>query len=146
MNLKLVRENQQLLASIYDSARSGDWEVLLGLFDPGVVLYESEALPVGGTYRGIDEVGAVLARLSTVLDGGSLEVEYICADEHHAVASLRVRFADGSGETRISEHVTIRDGVAVELRPFYWDTDAVNAAIERADTSESGSNTRWTDD
>jgi ketosteroid isomerase-like protein len=136
VNLRLVQQNQQLLASIYESARVGDWAALLARFDPGVVLHESTALPVGGTYRGIDAVGEVLGTLSMVLDGSSLEVEYVCADEHHAVASLRVRFADGRGETRLSEHITIRDGLAVEIRPFYWDTDAINAAIARANTNK----------
>jgi hypothetical protein len=37
-----------------------------------------------------------------------------------------------AGETRLSEHITIRDGLAVEIRPFYWDTNAVDDAMKRA--------------
>ena len=132
MNTLLVQENRQLLDSMYGAARVDDWVTLLALFHPDVVLHESSALPVGGTYRGMEAVGPVLGRLGAILDGRSLEVEYVCADEHHAVASLRVRFADGSGETRLSEHVTIRDGMVVEIRPFFWDTNAVVDALRRA--------------
>jgi ketosteroid isomerase-like protein len=56
-----------------------------------------------------------------------VEVEYLLADEEHAVAHVHVRLSGGL-QARISEHWTIRDGRVVELRPFYWDPGAITAA------------------
>jgi ketosteroid isomerase-like protein len=134
------RENGKLLRSVYEAARSNDWETLLSRFHPDVVLHETPALRVGGTYRGMAEVGPVLAELGAVLDQSTLQVEYICAGEDHAVASLIVQALDGGGEIRLSEHATIRDGQVTEIRVFYWDTGVVNAALDRPSREEPAAN------
>jgi hypothetical protein len=77
------------------------------------------------------EAGPVLSALGAVLDQSSLQVEYVCAGEHHAVASLIVQSADTRDEIRLSEHMRILDGQVVEIRVFYWRPDLVNAALDR---------------
>jgi ketosteroid isomerase-like protein len=117
----------ELVEGIYASVKREDWDGLLSVFDPDVVMFESEALPYAGTYRGLDEVSAALGAVSQGMDLGSLQVEYVLADEEHAVGHIRVKLSGGI-EVRISEHWTIRDGRVVELRPFYWDPSTITAA------------------
>jgi ketosteroid isomerase-like protein len=117
----------ELVEGIYAAVKRQDWDSLLSAFDPDIVMFESEALPYAGTYRGLDEVSAALATVSQGMDLDSLEVEYVLADEEHAVGHIRVTLSGGL-EVRISEHWTIRDGKVVELRPFYWDPSTITAA------------------
>jgi ketosteroid isomerase-like protein len=131
VNIERVEGNEKILRSIYSAARDNDWEMLLSRFHPDVVLHETPELRVGGTYRGMAEVGPVLGALGAVLDQGSLQIEYICAGEDHAVASLVVQSADTGEEIRLSEHMRIVDGQVVEVRVFYWNPSAVNAAQDR---------------
>ena len=125
---------RELVEGIYAAVKREDWDSVLSVFDPDVVMFESEALPYGGTYRGFDEVSAVLGTVGQGLDLGSLEVEYVLADAEHAVGHFRVKLSGGV-EARISEHWTIRDGKVVELRPFYWNPGTIVDAAASASRS-----------
>ena len=124
--------NHDLLVRLYDAATKSDWATILPMWDNDVVLHEMPGLPYGGTFHGIAPAGEVMANLGAGLVMSTLVVEYILADEERAVAVVRVGLQGGLGEVRISEHWKFRNGKAVEVRPFYWDPEAVTKAIESA--------------
>jgi len=133
--------NHDLLVRLYDAARHSDWATILPMWDDNVVLHEMPGLPYGGTFEGIASAGEVMANLGAGLDMSTLVVEYILADEERAVAMIRVGLHGGLGEIRVSEHWKFRNGKAVEVRPFYWDPEAVTEAVASTklrETTERG--------
>lgn len=127
-----ANRHHALLVRLYDAARVSDWATILPMWDADVVLHEMDALPYGGTFEGIGPAGEVMANLVAGLDMSTLVVEYILADEEHAVAVVRIKLRGGFGEVRISEHWKFKNDKAVEARPFYWDPAAVAKAVEYA--------------
>jgi hypothetical protein len=92
-------------------------------------VHEPEALPHGGTYRGLDELKGMFAKAGPVLDASKLVVDELTADEDRVVALIRIPLRSGGGDAVISEHWRLRDGKAVSLQVFWLDPAIVVATV-----------------
>jgi len=61
-------ENVDLVRSAYRAFRRGDTRAVFGALDPGVEFTQSGEVPWGGRYKGADEVGVFLYRLTSAID------------------------------------------------------------------------------
>ena len=120
--------NKQIIKDAYEAMASGDVRSFVGVLDPGIVVREPDSLPYGGTYRGVQELMGMFAKAGPVLDSSRLAIDTLTADEDRVVAVIRIPLRGGDGEALISEHWTMRDGKAVELNVFWFDTALVPAA------------------
>jgi ketosteroid isomerase-like protein len=119
-------ENKEIVKAAYEGMVSGNPKAFLDALDPEVTLIEPDPLPYGGTYRGHSEVIEFMKGAAPVVDGSKLQVDRLTADEDVVVALLRIG-VHGGGELLLSEHWTMRDGKATELRVFCFDPTAVAA-------------------
>jgi ketosteroid isomerase-like protein len=120
-------QNKQIIQDAYDAMASGDVKAFLGALDPQIEVREPDALPYGGVYRGIAELLGMFAKAGPILDSSRMVVAELIAEGDSVVALLRIPLRDGSGESLISEHWRLRDGKAVELHVFWFDTGLVAA-------------------
>lgn len=129
----LQAENVHTVRSIYDAFACGDVESAASFFSSKIVLHEPESLPYGGTYRGLDEIGAAVNDIAQRLDLSSLRVEKLLGDDEMVVALVRGTWRGDNGtktDVYLSEWFKFAGGKVVEVRAFYWDSAAMNATLE----------------
>ena len=119
--------NKQIVIGAYEAMAAGDVLGFIEVLDAGIEVREPDGLPHGGNYTGLDELRQMFGRAAPVLGVGKLELHELTAEEDRVVALLRVPLRNGEGNALISEHWRLRDGKAVELQAFWFDTGLVAA-------------------
>jgi ketosteroid isomerase-like protein len=107
-----------------------DLDALHELFDPSVRWAVPGSSVLGGTYVGIDEVVGMLGRALQLTDGTyDTELQFVLADDEHAVAAFRERGARGTRELDLDQVLVCRfDGeLIVEVRALPADQSAFDA-------------------
>jgi uncharacterized protein len=120
-----AEENKEVVRGAYDGMANGNPKAFLDALHPEITIHEPDPLPYGGTYRGHAEVMEFMKGAAGVMDVSRFDVEDLVADGDTVVARLTVGL-HGGGETMLSEHWTMRDGQAVELRVFCFDPTVVS--------------------
>jgi ketosteroid isomerase-like protein len=121
-------QNKQIISDAYEAMAAGDVKGFLGVLDETIEVREPDALPYGGTYRGIGELLGMFAKAGPVLDSSKMHVEQLVADDDTVVALLRIPLRSGTGEALLSEHWRLKDGKATHLQVFWFDTRLAAAA------------------
>ncbi|GAB2589739.1 nuclear transport factor 2 family protein [Streptomyces capparidis] len=105
------------------------FDALAPYFAPDVVLYQAEALPYGGTWRGHAGIADHMAAMSATWESFAFSEQRFLATGGTAVVltSVRARARATGRELAfpILQTITVADGRITEVRPFYWDTKAV---------------------
>jgi ketosteroid isomerase-like protein len=115
-------ENKQIVSDAYDALATGNVKGFLGVLAPDIEVREPDALPHGGTYRGMDELMGMFGKAGPLLDSSALVVESLTADEDRVIAVLRMPLRSGAGEALMCEHWRMLDGKATHLHVFWFDT------------------------
>jgi ketosteroid isomerase-like protein len=121
-------QNKQIILDAYESMTRGDVKGFLGVLDEAIEVREPDALPYGGTYRGVSELLGMFAKAGPVLDSAQLVVEELSGDDDRVIALLRIPLSSGAGDALISEHWRLKDGKATHLQVFWFDTRLAAAA------------------
>jgi ketosteroid isomerase-like protein len=133
-----VSNQTQVVRDLYAAFERRDVGAVLRGFDGDIEVYQSEALPWGGTYRGTMAAGTFFQRLAASVDATVTAEDFFDAG-NTVVAIARTRGRVRSNDVRFdlrSVHVwTIREGKAVGIQ-FYLDTPAMLAALEQAPTGD----------
>ena len=126
-----MTERTDVVARIYDAMAARDLDTLLTLLDPSVTVWQTELLPWGGSYEGIEGFGEFALKLIGTITS-AVEIERLYEAGDHVVQSGRTRgtvnttgAAFDVAETHVWE---VRDGKAVSMRA-YIDTPAMLAAL-----------------
>ncbi|ALU97502.1 MULTISPECIES: nuclear transport factor 2 family protein [Streptomyces] len=105
------------------------FDLLAPCFAPDVVLHQAAALPYGGDWRGHRGMERFFRAMSDTWAEFELVAQDFLATGETSVVRTIVRArsrATGRELTfPILQTLTVRDGRITEVRPFYWDTDAV---------------------
>lgn len=106
---------------------------LAACLDPDVVMYQSPGLPYGGPRYGPEGIEDFMAAMGEAWrDMEFLEQRFAIDGERAAILNHGLLTARATGrvlDTWVMQMITIRDGLITEIRPFYWDTKAVDAAL-----------------
>ncbi|RDI42625.1 hypothetical protein DFR68_12520 [Nocardia mexicana] len=98
-------------------------------FAPDVALYQAEALPYGGIWRGHAGMEQFFRAMSGVWERFDMVEQTFLSDVSPLVVLTRVHArARATGrelEFPILQTVEITDGQISEVHPFYWDTAAI---------------------
>ncbi|WP_405621293.1 nuclear transport factor 2 family protein [Streptomyces sp. NBC_01511] len=112
------------------------FDVLAPFFAPDVVLWQADALPYGGIWRGHAGMERFFLAMAGVWDSFDLvEQRFLATGETSVVhTDIHARARATGRELRfpILQTITVTDGRIAEVRPFYWDTAAVAAACAPA--------------
>ncbi|MBI0313726.1 MULTISPECIES: nuclear transport factor 2 family protein [Streptomyces violaceusniger group] len=105
------------------------FDLLAPFFAPNVELHQAAALPYGGTWRGhIGMTRFFLAMGQTWETFDMVEQEFLATGETAVVLTqvrARARATGRELSFPILQTITVKDGRITEVRPFYWDTQAI---------------------
>jgi ketosteroid isomerase-like protein len=111
---------------------AASFELLAPFFAPDVVLHQAEALPYGGTWRGHEGLEAFFLAMSHAWEAFDMTEQEFLATGETAVVLTQVRArARATGHELgfpILQTIRFEEGRISEVRPFYWDTEAVAVA------------------
>ncbi|MFI6580885.1 nuclear transport factor 2 family protein [Embleya sp. NPDC050493] len=109
------------------------FEALAACLAPDVVMYQSPGLPYGGPRYGPSGIEDFMAAMSEAWrEMEFLEQRFAVDGESVAILNRGLLTARATGrvlDTWVMQMITVRDGLITEIRPFYWDTKAVDAAL-----------------
>jgi hypothetical protein len=133
---EVARRNRSIVAGIYAAANRGDLEYIRSAFHPDIVLHQAPSLPYGGEYRGRDAtMAAITAMFVEHLEVGGLTVRNIAVDGDVVIGCVdmtaRARCTGKDVSMPFRECFLLRDGLVVDLRPFYYDTAALAEGFRR---------------
>lgn len=133
-----MHESERVLRAFYAAEGSylaaggpgaASTEVFAECLHPDIVIHEATSLPYGGEWRGLDGVAAFLAKLSETYDSASVQDRSILVDGPVAVvlthSVVRSRRTGRSMQNAVLQRNLVVDGLITEMRPFHWDTAAV---------------------
>jgi len=127
-----MTEKTELLDRTYRAMAEGDIETVLALIDPSITIRQTEQLPWGGRYEGIEGFAEFLGKLRGTITS-KVEVEHIFEAGNHVVEIGRTRGtvnATGAEFDVAEVHIwELRDGKAVSFHA-YIDSPAMLAALE----------------
>ncbi len=116
----------------YDALVAGDLAVALKALAPEGTLHFGGSGSLSGDHRGIDEVGAVLARTWELTAGTQrLDVTAVYADDNHGVVAARERASRPDGASLDIDEVHVLafggDGLITDI----WDLPSDHEAHDR---------------
>ncbi|MFF1266032.1 nuclear transport factor 2 family protein [Streptomyces anulatus] len=106
--------------------------LLAPCFAPDVVLHQAAGLPYGGVWRGHLGMERFFRAMSdTWAEFALVEQDFLATGETSVVRTIVRAVSRATGRELtfpILQNLTVRDGRITEVRPFYWDTEAVSRA------------------
>lgn len=125
------RSSKDIVRAFLDAARDGDMASAGRLLHPEVQVIEADSLPFGGVVSGLEGFTRLVRRVFTTFNNTAVNIdEYIAEGDTVVVLATMTGQSKASGETfamPISEIWRLRDGLITEIRPFYHDTQKINA-------------------
>ncbi|MEE1743569.1 MULTISPECIES: nuclear transport factor 2 family protein [unclassified Streptomyces] len=107
----------------------GSFDLLAPFFAPDVELHQANALPYGGTWRGHSGMVQFFLAMGQVWDTfDMMEQKFLATGETAVVLTqvrARARVTGRELSFPILQTITVKDGQITEVRPFYWDTQAI---------------------
>ena len=117
----------------YMKAGGGDFGPLAATLHPKVVLHQSPDLPRGGDFHGHAGYEDWARQMSAAFDQLEIKDLRLLAEGDTVVATCRlVTRSRASGavlDAPMTQVVTVRDGLIVDFRPFYWNVPAYRTAV-----------------
>ena len=108
------------------------FDTLAPFFAPDVVLYQAEALPYGGIWRGHDGMEQFFVAMAETWEAFEMVDQQFLSTSGIAVVLTQVHArARATGQEldfAILQTIRVVGGRISEVRPFYWDTAAIAAA------------------
>jgi uncharacterized protein len=122
----------EALKQFFEAVNRNDMSVISADFDPEIVRIEPEGFPTAGTYRGIEEVQAHVAKGRGTWAEGTCDPEEFLVNGDKVVVYLhvRVRLKDSSKwvEGRFADGFMFRDGRIIQYLSFGERTQALEWA------------------
>lgn len=108
---------------------TASFDLLAPFFAPDVELYQADALPYGGTWRGHKGLTQFFLSMGRVWESFEMVEQEFLATGETAVVLTQVRARARATGRELSfpilQAITVKDGRITEVRPFYWDTRAI---------------------
>ncbi|WP_086606969.1 nuclear transport factor 2 family protein [Erythrobacter donghaensis] len=122
---------RELLAKVYASAGTGDWDAVEALIHPDFVLYEANSLPFAGEWRGKDALRRCAAAMYGTWSEAHVDIHDITGGDTHAVVVLTLTMHPKDSSAPFSQTVceagTFEDGLLRTLRIHYFDAAEIAA-------------------
>lgn len=118
-----------LLRQVYDAAGRREWDTVVSLCSPDLVITEPPSLPFGGEYRGKDALLKLFTIVMDYWDNPHVTVNAVVGDDVDAAVILTFTMTSKhTGNTftqTVVESAKSKDGLVTEMRIHYFDTAEV---------------------
>lgn len=117
---------------LYQLALTGDFKAAESLLTDDFVIYEASTLPFAGTYRGKGALQELFVKVGGMLKLKDLKFRGVMTSGEDVAVLIDLIADRGGQDERISivEIARFRGALICELKPFYFDSDQVNAAAQ----------------
>lgn len=130
----MSQDNVRIVQGIYEAAARGDLPAMLAHLAPDLVVYESDALPFGGVYRGRESAMQLLQRVSGLFRLNIHVDEFVDAG-NRVIAFVKGQFIPQDGGAPIPVDVaecwTLRHHEIVEIRPYHWNPKPLDQYVAK---------------
>jgi ketosteroid isomerase-like protein len=127
-----MKDDVRTVKDVYDAFGRGDVPAIFGLFHPEAEVYQSARLPWGGEYRGHEELGVFLSKLTGAVESEVETGRFIDDEDGHVVqigyTRGTVRETGARFEVPETHLWTVEDGKVVRFES-YVDTAKMRAAL-----------------
>jgi uncharacterized protein len=133
-NASRAAANIEVVREAYRQMDAGNIEGFYSAFDDDVTAYDAEGLPYGGTYHGKAGFRALTDKMFAAWEAVSWNLLELSAGGDSVVVHLVLTFTPRGGKPfdhRILELWRFREGRAIEIRPFYYDTKLIADTLAR---------------
>jgi ketosteroid isomerase-like protein len=129
---EVLSQNVDAIRRAYEAVGSGDFDIVLDIVDPDIVLRDRPESPDPRTYHGYDGVRQALESSDESFDGFELHPEEFIAAGDYVIVVLTMRGTGrGSGvtvEDRIAHQWQVKEGRVVALQVYSDPDEAVRDA------------------
>lgn len=123
--------SKDIVRRFLGAAQQGDMATVASLLHPEARVIEADSLPFGGIASGLEGFTALVRQVFTTFANTAVTIdEYIAEGDTVVVLATMSGQSKASGEAfsmPISEIWRIQDGLITEIKPFYYDTQRLNA-------------------
>jgi len=128
-----------LVGQLYARTQAGDWSAAEAQLTDDFIAVEADHLPFAGTYSGKGALRTLFEKVMGMVDVSDMQIHAITASEEHAVALVDLVFArPENSRARIAEMFRFRGDLVCEIRPFYFDSAPVMAAVAAKRGTQAG--------
>ena len=125
--------NLALVQKFYGAIFKGDWGGVEQCVSEDIVVYEAQGLPYGGEYHGIQALQELFAQVVSYWDDLNIEIKGVTAGDGYVVGVLQFSGSSkGTGQKismPIAEISEFQNGRIASIKPVYWDTKTLSAAL-----------------
>lgn len=133
--------SKDIVRRFLGAAQQGDMATVASLLHPEARVIEADSLPFGGVASGFEGFTALVRQVFTTFANTAVTInEYIAEGNTVVVLATMSGQSKASGEAfsmTISEIWRVQDGLITEIKPFYHDTQRINALAAGATNSGS---------
>ncbi|MDO8862923.1 nuclear transport factor 2 family protein [Haliea sp. E1-2-M8] len=127
----MTDSSKDIVRRFLSAAQQGDMATVASLLHPEAKVIEADSLPFGGVVSGFEGFTRLVRRVFTTFANTAVTVdEYIADGDTVVVLATMTGQSKVSGEAfsmPISEIWRLREGLITEIKPFYHDTQKINA-------------------
>jgi ketosteroid isomerase-like protein len=124
-------KNLQLVQALFDATGKGDWAAAESMLTDDFFVTEAGTLPFAGTYRGRGALQELFQIVMNAAGVTGLDVQQITAGGDWVVALIEMTLGGPpTARVALAETFRVRDGKVCEIRPYYFDSRPITAAVE----------------
>lgn len=117
--------------ALYAASGSGDWAKCESMLSDNLVITEAPTLPFSGSYRGRTALQELYQKVLPMVGGATINVKGKTAGGDYVIYVLEL-CVPGKPAIELLELFRFdADGKVAEIRPYYFNSDAVNAAVKQ---------------
>jgi ketosteroid isomerase-like protein len=125
--------NLATTVALYAATAKGDWATAEAMLCDDLVIMEADTLPFGGIYRGKGALRELYAKvLGTALGSATISVKNKMAAGSEVVYLLELVPPKGEPLALVEVFHFAPDGRVAAIKPYYYDSAAVHAAVQMA--------------
>ena len=131
-SVQLQARNREIVAALYKACVRGNWAAAAEMLSADVLITEAGTLPFGGTYRGVEAMRGLFAKVMQSAGIIGVEGREVTSGGDWVVV-LQDLILEGAPPVRAPfvEAFRLHEGKVCEIVPYYFDPGLINAAAAR---------------
>jgi ketosteroid isomerase-like protein len=121
----LADANRTLIKEFFEAGSRGDFDRVLEIMAPDIVIRQPPFLPYGGTYIGRDAFPALAAKMTQYIDMKNARLVHLVAGPDVSFAVQQVTDIRTGRDCLMCVQMTIRHGQLVETQVFYHEVQSL---------------------